>query len=170
MQLTTQATPIQSSKLLLVIASTGILGFGFQRDPWPNFFSFQDCLCVRKWGLLFNEKKGLSFCVCAKLVTVISQECTRTHIASRYFMDTTHALSLDCNGKDLCRIYVIAGFCSILCLNLLTNLERQLVTWRAADLTTAKFKPLMLPMHGFSLSSSRTLDLDNSGWLPLFTA
>jgi hypothetical protein len=51
-------TPVQSSKLLLVLASTFVLGFGPRRDPWSC--SFQT-LRVLKWGLLlFEGWRGLT--------------------------------------------------------------------------------------------------------------
>jgi hypothetical protein len=38
-------------------------------------------------------------------------------------------------------------------LTYLSTLNEQVVTWRVVGLTAPKFKPLMRPMHGFSLSS-----------------
>jgi hypothetical protein len=49
---------VQSSKLLLVLTSTVILGFGYTRDPWPHFFC--RLLRVLKWGHLFDERWGLT--------------------------------------------------------------------------------------------------------------
>jgi hypothetical protein len=43
---------------------------------------------------------------------------------------------------------VSAGLCSSLCLNVFNPQKRQLDTWTVVDLTAAKFKPLMFPMHG----------------------
>jgi hypothetical protein len=42
----------QRIDLLLGFASTAILGFG----PRHHIFSFQNQLCVLKWGLLFDEE------------------------------------------------------------------------------------------------------------------
>jgi hypothetical protein len=39
--------PIQSSKLLLVLISTIILGFGPRRDSWPYFCSFRVRIALR---------------------------------------------------------------------------------------------------------------------------
>jgi hypothetical protein len=39
-------------------------------------------------------------------------------------------------------------------LTYLTILKRQFVSWTVVGLTAAKFKPLILSMHGFSLSST----------------
>jgi hypothetical protein len=38
------SNPVQSSKLLLALASTLILGCGTRRDPWPYFY-FQTSMC-----------------------------------------------------------------------------------------------------------------------------
>jgi hypothetical protein len=38
-----------ASNLLLVLASTVILGHGSRRYPWPNCYSFQGHVCVLKW-------------------------------------------------------------------------------------------------------------------------
>jgi hypothetical protein len=35
-----------------------VLDFWPRRDPWPKLFSFPDHLCVRKWGLPFDEGRG----------------------------------------------------------------------------------------------------------------
>jgi hypothetical protein len=58
----------RSSKLLLALDSTVVLSFMPRREPWPNFCSFQDHLCIWKWGLLFDERKGWSFWVGATFV------------------------------------------------------------------------------------------------------
>jgi hypothetical protein len=48
---------VQCSNLLLVLASTVILVLRPRRNSWPNFCSFQDHLCVWKWGLLSAIKR-----------------------------------------------------------------------------------------------------------------
>jgi hypothetical protein len=58
----------QSSKFLLGLASTVVLGFGLRRGPWQNFCSFQDRLCVLKWGLFFKWIRGWSFWIGATSV------------------------------------------------------------------------------------------------------
>jgi hypothetical protein len=57
---------LHSSKLLLALASTVILGFVPRRKSLTNFSSFQDHSCVWKWDLLFDERRGWSFWVGAK--------------------------------------------------------------------------------------------------------
>jgi hypothetical protein len=42
----------------------------------------------------------------------------------------------------------------------LTNLKLQFVSWTVIGLTTAKIKPLILPMHGLSLSSATYIWID----------
>jgi hypothetical protein len=39
-------------------------------------------------------------------------------------------------------------------LTYVTTLKLQFVTWTVVDLTADKFKPLILPMSGFSLSNT----------------
>jgi hypothetical protein len=51
----TQCLVVQSSKLLLSLPSTVILGFGPRQCPWPYFCSFQT-LRVLKWDLLFKDR------------------------------------------------------------------------------------------------------------------
>jgi hypothetical protein len=50
---------VQSSKLLLALTSTVILGFGHRRDPWQYFVLFT-LLRVLKWGLVFEERRGVT--------------------------------------------------------------------------------------------------------------
>jgi hypothetical protein len=51
-----------------------------------------------------------------------------------------------------------AGLCSNLCLNLFNHQKWQSDIWTVVGLTAAKFKPLMFPMQGFSLSIARTFE------------
>jgi hypothetical protein len=48
-------TAAQSSKLLLALVSTVVLGFGPSRDPWPYFCSFQTFMF---WNGAFFSKRG----------------------------------------------------------------------------------------------------------------
>jgi hypothetical protein len=57
-----------STKLLLALASTGILGSGPRRDLWANFYSFQGHLCLWKLCLLFDKGRGWCFWVGATFV------------------------------------------------------------------------------------------------------
>jgi hypothetical protein len=50
---------VQPGKLLLALASTVVLGFGPQRDPYRYFFYLSGILRVLKQGLLFDERSGL---------------------------------------------------------------------------------------------------------------
>jgi hypothetical protein len=50
----------QSSNLLLAFVSTVTLCFGLCQNPLPYFCSFQDYLWVFKWGLLLDERRGLT--------------------------------------------------------------------------------------------------------------
>jgi hypothetical protein len=67
-QLTNFSSPVQPSKLLLTLSSTIVLYFWPHRHPWPTLCSFEDRLCVWKWGFLFYERRGLSFWVGATFV------------------------------------------------------------------------------------------------------
>jgi hypothetical protein len=49
----------QSRKLLLVLASTIVLGIGPRRERWSYFF-LSRLVRVLKWGLLFNERRVLT--------------------------------------------------------------------------------------------------------------
>jgi hypothetical protein len=49
----------QSSKLLLVLASTVVFCFGPHRDPWP-YICFFTLLRVLKWCPLFDKRRGLA--------------------------------------------------------------------------------------------------------------
>jgi hypothetical protein len=64
----TEETPAQtrqlsrSSKFLLALASTVILGFGPRREPWPNFFVRSKTVYVfGKRGVPFSGRRGWSF-------------------------------------------------------------------------------------------------------------
>jgi hypothetical protein len=100
--LATNFSQVQSSKFLVALASKVVLGLGPRRDPRPNVCSFQDCLCVWKQSLLFDERRGWYFLsrrhICC---TVDSHEWTRIHTASRYFMDTTDWLTHSLTAKLL---------------------------------------------------------------------
>jgi hypothetical protein len=50
--------PVQSSKLLLVLDSTVILGFELRPDPWPYFCSFQTFECF-EMGPHFRREDGV---------------------------------------------------------------------------------------------------------------
>jgi hypothetical protein len=49
-------SPIQSSTLLLALASTVVLGFEAHRDPWPHFCSFQIFTCFEMGPPLWREE------------------------------------------------------------------------------------------------------------------
>jgi hypothetical protein len=75
---------IQSSKLLLALASKIVLRFESHRDPWPNLCSLQDRLCVWKWDLLLDERRGCFFLIRHHICcSVIQHECARTHTTSK---------------------------------------------------------------------------------------
>jgi hypothetical protein len=57
-----------SSKLRRVLARRVVLSFRPLRDPWPDLCSFQNHLCVWKWGLLFEERRSRSLWVGAAFV------------------------------------------------------------------------------------------------------
>jgi hypothetical protein len=67
----------KSSKLLLVLASTVVLGFGLRRDPRPNLCSFQDRVCIWKWDPRFDQRKGLSYWEGVAFVAVIVPALTQ---------------------------------------------------------------------------------------------
>jgi hypothetical protein len=53
-------TPVQSSKLLLVLASTVVLGFVPHRDPWQYFSSFRTFMCF-EMGPPFRRDEGSGY-------------------------------------------------------------------------------------------------------------
>jgi hypothetical protein len=125
-RLTVQA-PFQSSKLLLSLASTVILNFEPSRDPWPNLCSFQDRLCVRKWGLLFDDGRGLSFWVSATFVAGVYPHSRGVQVRAfvLYGHHTRYVSSLQWTllMQDIHRASINAGFFSGLCFNLFYNSE-----------------------------------------------
>jgi hypothetical protein len=50
----------RSGKLLLALARRVNLGFAFRLDPWLYFCSMQDLHVFWNWGLLFDERNGLT--------------------------------------------------------------------------------------------------------------
>jgi hypothetical protein len=68
----------RTSKLLLVLASTVVLGFVSRRDPWPNIPLLQDHLYVWKWGGVSFSTRGWFVFLCRRHIcrTVIYHECT----------------------------------------------------------------------------------------------
>jgi hypothetical protein len=141
---------VQSSKLLLVLASTVVLGFEHRRYPRPNLCSFQDRLCVWKWGL-FSKKERV--CVSEQWPQLLHRFVARVYPHSRsfqvehlYFMDTIHALPLYYNENFLCRVYKrhlsMQASAADYALTYFTAPKRQLVTWTFIGLSTAKFKSL----------------------------
>jgi hypothetical protein len=57
--LNSQSSPVQSSKFLLALASTVVLGFRLLWDSWP-YFVLSRLLRALKWGLLFDKRRGLA--------------------------------------------------------------------------------------------------------------
>jgi hypothetical protein len=74
-----QLTPVQSSKLLLALASTVFLGFGPRWNPWLYIFVLFRLLRVLKWGLLFEKRRGP---VTPPLLGVTLLSLTLTHFHS----------------------------------------------------------------------------------------
>jgi hypothetical protein len=56
----TQSSPVQSSKLLLVLASTVLLRIGSRREPSPYFCSFQTFACFEMGHPLRHEEESNS--------------------------------------------------------------------------------------------------------------
>lgn len=78
-------------------------GSMFHWDPWPNLCFFQDRLYVWKWGLLFDEWRGLSFCVGTTLVA------PKFHTSARALMQHP--------GRGICTLWTLETFCHIITMN-----------------------------------------------------
>jgi hypothetical protein len=84
---------VHSSKLLMLLASSFVLGFEPHRDPWSNLCSFQDHSNVLEWGILFDERKGLSFWLSTTHeYSLIRSASTKGHLYT-YFRDNTRQLA-----------------------------------------------------------------------------
>jgi hypothetical protein len=53
--------PLQSSKLLLALASTVVLGFGPRQDPWPYICPFHAFTCFEMGPPLWQEEESVYY-------------------------------------------------------------------------------------------------------------
>jgi hypothetical protein len=117
------------------------------RDPWTRIVFSHRHIHVSKWALLFAEGR-------------VDLSMLALRLLHRSFSTSISALSRRPGQYGLCAPFVTplykarfiqhterfsfsVGLCSRLCLNLCNYFE------------TAKFKPLILPMPGFSWSSTK---------------
>jgi hypothetical protein len=126
--------PVESSELLMALASIVVLSFQSCRDQRPNLCSFQDSLCLEMWSFLRREE-GLVFLSGPHVsCTVVSHGCTCTQVASRWGrLNTTDALSLYYNKHFLCKIYTVhlsmQASAEDYALTYFTTPKTQSVTW-----------------------------------------
>jgi hypothetical protein len=130
--------------------------FAATSGPMVKFCSFQDCLWVWKWGLLFEERRGFVFLSkCHICCTVISQVYPHPcNIWVREFVLYGHCTSFIALLQWIILMQDIHGTSgsAVFCQNLFCH-SKMAVTWKVLGPTITKFKPLILPIHGFSLSS-----------------
>jgi hypothetical protein len=98
----TESSPVKSSKLLLALASTVILGFGPLQDPCPYFCLFETFVCL-EMGPPFWQGEGSDYCWSLRLywgVTLI--------LAHSLTHSLTHCLSngVDCHSVCLQSIHL----------------------------------------------------------------
>jgi hypothetical protein len=143
-------------KLLMVFASTVISGFSLLEIRDQEFYSLLHMYVSRNGASSSTKEESAVLCRRYVCCTVVSARVYPTVTASR----SVRTLCTFCHCtiltfiQDIQRFPVNAGLCSRLCLTYVTTLKPKLVNWTVVGLTVAKFKPLILPMTGFSLSNT----------------
>jgi hypothetical protein len=126
------------------------------------FVLSKTCTCLemgplrRREGVVFL---GRCYVCCTIASTQVYMQCHSVQVT----LDSVHPLSLHCTNEHLYKIYrsclsmqaCAAGYD----LTDLTTPKLQLVSCLVMGLTAAKFKLLVLPMHGFSLSSTMHISM-----------
>jgi hypothetical protein len=96
--------------------------------------------------LLFDERGSVFLCRLYVCYTVVSARIYPRCHDIQITMDPVHSLSLHCNVYTRYTGFSCQwGLCSKTCVTTLS--------WTVVGLIAAKFKPLILPMSGFSLST-----------------
>jgi hypothetical protein len=143
----------QSVKLLMVFASTVIPGIGLVEIHHKDFYFLLHMYVFRNRASSSN-REGLVYVG----ATFVAPQIPHEYIHSDMGFRSQWTLCTFCHCTILSNI-MYRGFlslqaCADYAKTYLITLKLQLVSWMVIGLTTSKFKPLILLMHGFCLSNT----------------
>jgi hypothetical protein len=99
---TLNSTPVQLSQLLLVLASTVVIGFDPRRDLWPLFVLFR-LMCASKWGPLFEGFDYYRSLLLYRGVTLLSLTLTHSLLVPLPLLDYS-SVQFNTTNSHVCNV------------------------------------------------------------------